>query len=96
MLDSCRYAFDVVVRQEVIEALRKSRSVAAGIVIADQTRGVIAHDAVRQSSEVPKRRLHPVEPSFLRLTQSSNELGADGFEYDEAIGWTARGEQKWA
>ena len=28
--------------------------------------------------------------------KSSNELGADGFQYDEAIGWTARGEQKWA
>lgn len=28
--------------------------------------------------------------------KSSNELGADGFQYDEAIGWTAGGEQKWA
>ena len=28
--------------------------------------------------------------------KSSNELGAAGFQYDEAIGWTAGGEQKWA
>lgn len=28
--------------------------------------------------------------------KSSNELGADGSQYDEAIGWTAGGEQKWA
>lgn len=35
VLDSCRYAFDVVVRQEGIEALRKSRSVAAGTALTD-------------------------------------------------------------
>lgn len=28
--------------------------------------------------------------------KSSNELGADGFQDDEAIGGTARGQQKWA
>ena len=69
VLDSRRYAFDVVVRQEVVKTLRKSRSIAAGVVIAYQNGSVVAHDAVGQSAEVSECRFHPVEPCLLSLMQ---------------------------
>ena len=55
VLDSGGNALDAVVGQEVVEALRKPRDVVDGAVVAHQTRGVVAHDAVGQPSEILER-----------------------------------------